>query len=331
MYESHWQLSRRPFDPGSDATWYYPSEAHQAALLKLRYAVENRCPAALVAGASGTGKTLLVRLLAERLGESFRPFVHLVYPAMPTAELLAYLAAELTGGDDADMHAASHPTIDQSVRCIQQFIEANAAEDRHAVIAIDEAHLIEGARTFEALRLLLNFEAASRPGLTLLLVGQSSLLPIVDRMPQFDERLAMKCLLRALTETETMSYVRASPQARRIASADLFARGARSDSPHYARPAATHQPSLRPRAADRFRRRAEHHRPRSHRSHRRRARNRQPRRLISSAPDSNSPHQPLAVSRVPRLRATQVIAHPIDTGSCAITGLFLPLALTPAS
>ncbi|HEX3871364.1 MAG TPA: AAA family ATPase [Pirellulales bacterium] len=203
MYESHWQLARRPFEAGTDVSWYYPSEAHQGALLKLRYAVESRCPAALLAGGSGTGKTLLVRLLAERLADTYRPFVHLVYPAMPTAELLAYLAAELDGPDDSE----SLPTIDRSVRRIQQTLEHNASEGRHAVVTIDEAHLLEGGRTFEALRLLLNFEASSRPGLTLLVVGQSALLPMIDRMPQFDERLGMKCLLRSLAEEETMSYI----------------------------------------------------------------------------------------------------------------------------
>jgi general secretion pathway protein A len=203
MYEAHWELTRRPFEAGTDANWYYPSEPHQAALLKLRYAVESRSGAALLAGGSGTGKTLLVRLLAERLGDDFRPFVHLVYPAMPTAELLAYLSNELKSPD----LPMAHPTIDESVRRIQHTLEENTVEGRHAVVAIDEAHLLEGAKTFEALRLLLNFEVGSRPGMTLVLVGQAGLLPIVDRMPQLDERLGVKCLLRPLNEEETMSYV----------------------------------------------------------------------------------------------------------------------------
>ena len=35
MYESYWQLSQKPFENSADPRFYYPGEAHQAALLKL--------------------------------------------------------------------------------------------------------------------------------------------------------------------------------------------------------------------------------------------------------------------------------------------------------
>jgi len=213
MYESYWQLQKKPFECGTETASYYPSEGHQAALLKLRYAIESRSGGALLAGGSGAGKTLLVRLLAERLPPQFSPFVHLVFPQMSTAELLSYLAGEL-GADEmggsatARLTAASvRFTLDESIQRIARRLAANVAAGKHAVLVVDEAHLLEGQKTFEALRLLMNFETGSRPGLTLLLVGQTGLLPIVERLPQLDERLGVKCLLGALTVEETMSYV----------------------------------------------------------------------------------------------------------------------------
>ncbi len=95
MYEAYWQLQQKPFAVRCDARSYYPTETHQGALLKLRYAIENRCGAALLIGSSGCGKTLLARLLAEQLPETYRPAVHLVFPQMPAGDLLAYVAAEL--------------------------------------------------------------------------------------------------------------------------------------------------------------------------------------------------------------------------------------------
>lgn len=232
MYETYWQLERRPFESNSDLRWYYPGESHQGAMLKLRYAVENRRGGALLCGASGSGKTLLVRQLQRHLSKQYRPFVHLFFPQMPAEALLAYLADELTApvltrsnsstaaarrteadsnSESAQLMFAEQATgsqgIEQTVRRIQQFLIQNAAQDQHAVVAIDEAQLLDESRTWEALRLLLNFESNSQPALTLLLVGQPGLLAQIDRMPALEERLGVKCLLRPLTVDETAAYV----------------------------------------------------------------------------------------------------------------------------
>ena len=74
-------------------------------------------------------------------------------------------------------------------------------------MAVDEAHLLDDSRTLEALRLLLNFQPEGQQGLTLLLVGQPGLLPMLDHLPQLEERLAVKCLLRLLNPQETAQYV----------------------------------------------------------------------------------------------------------------------------
>jgi len=203
MYESYWKLKQKPFESCADSRFYYPGESHQAALLKLRYAIENRRGGAMLSGPSGTGKTLLVNMLGETLGEKFSPLLHLVFPQMSTPELLAYLADEMDGSSDV----AGELGVPGSIRRIERFLTKNAKADRHAVVVVDEAHLIEDAQTLEALRLLLNFEPAGRPALTLLLSGQTGLLPTLDRMPQLEERLGVKCLIRPLTRQETADYV----------------------------------------------------------------------------------------------------------------------------
>jgi type II secretory pathway predicted ATPase ExeA len=202
MYESYWQLRQKPFENTADPRFYFPGESHQAALLKLRYAIENRRGGALLAGAAGTGKTLLANMLRSNLGQRFAPMVHLVFPQMSTAELLAYLADELDGG-----RTVAGAGVHESVRRIEQFLAENARQGRHAVVIVDEAHLVENADTLEALRLLLNFESDGQPGLTLLLSGQPALLPTLSRVPQLDERLGVKCLLRPFTAQETADYV----------------------------------------------------------------------------------------------------------------------------
>ena len=203
MYKTYWQLQARPFENCIDAQFYYPSEVHQGALLKLRYAVESQRGAALLTGTSGSGKTLLVNTLKRQLDERFSPFVHLVFPQMTVPELLAYLAAEL----GAMPNPNSTAPVDETVRCLQHFLRDNSARGSHAVIAIDEAQLLLDSGALETLRLLLNFEEADKPALTLLLVGQPQLLPALQRMPGLEARLGVKCLLRTFSLEETVSYV----------------------------------------------------------------------------------------------------------------------------
>ncbi len=95
MYRNYWQLHSRPFDHGIDPRFYYPSEAHQGALLKLRYVIENERGAGLLAGSAGSGKTMVINSLRRQLEETFNPFVHVVFPQMSVKELLAYLAGEM--------------------------------------------------------------------------------------------------------------------------------------------------------------------------------------------------------------------------------------------
>lgn len=202
MYLAHWSLAARPFENTADARFYYPGESQQAALLKLRYAVENRQAAAVLAGAAGLGKTLLVQSLLRQLGERGGPYARLLFPQMPPDQLLALLCDQLTGES-----SSGAPTIRESIRRLQTFLAQNAKAGRHAVVVVDEAHLLQDCDSLQTLRLLLNFEADAQAPLTLILVGQSSLLPVLERMPDFDQRLAARCLLRRFEAAETAAYV----------------------------------------------------------------------------------------------------------------------------
>ncbi|MGA2255309.1 MAG: AAA family ATPase, partial [Thermoguttaceae bacterium] len=201
MYESYWQLDQKPFENSANPQFYFPGETHQAALLKLRYAVENRRGGALLSGAAGTGKTFILSLLRQALGETYSPFIHLVYPQMAPAELLAYLADEFDGGGNDGI------AVHESIRRIQGALRENGEKGRHAVVVIDEAHLLENSPMLETLRMLLNFGPDGKMGMTLILVGQPGILPLLDRTPQLEERLGVKCLLRPFTASETGHYV----------------------------------------------------------------------------------------------------------------------------
>jgi type II secretory pathway predicted ATPase ExeA len=222
MYLDYWQLTTKPFESAADRKMFYACESHEAALLKLRYAVENGRGAALLAGPAGVGKTMLLQLFRNELTDAFRPQVHLLFPQMSSRDLLVYLAEQL-GARPAD---PPRHTMEESVRRLESFLRHNAEQGRHAVVVIDEAHLLEDCGALETLRLLLNFEVAGQPALTLLLVGQMSLISAVGRMPGLEERIAVKALVRSFTSEETAEYIRhrltAAGATREIFTADAF-------------------------------------------------------------------------------------------------------------
>lgn len=205
MYEEYWRLSARPFENRTSGELYYPAETHQAAILKLRYAVENRRAAALLCGPSGMGKSLVSELLLKQLGDAYRPLHHLVFPALDSQQLLRYLVQQIDSQSDEWPRESSADLIR-----FEKFLLGNLDAGRHAVLIVDEAHLLEQHGLLEPLRLLLNVAASQSPGesaWTLVLTGQPTLLSHVERYHPLDERLAVKCMLHRLLPEETFSYI----------------------------------------------------------------------------------------------------------------------------
>ena len=67
MYGNYWHFSDAPFRNRFRRAYYFPSPTHQASLLKLRYAIEQREEAAILVGEPGTGKSFVSHVLSELL------------------------------------------------------------------------------------------------------------------------------------------------------------------------------------------------------------------------------------------------------------------------
>src|SRR5262249_747879 len=68
MNATRFGLKHRPFRATPDSMFYYPATGHEHALAQLLRAVAEDEGLVLLAGAPGTGKTLLAHVLLERLG-----------------------------------------------------------------------------------------------------------------------------------------------------------------------------------------------------------------------------------------------------------------------
>jgi general secretion pathway protein A len=161
---------------------------------------------------------LLLDALAQQLGERYQPFVRLVFPQMSDRDLLVYLAERL-GAPPAD---PPRHTVEESLRRLEFTLADNVRRQRRAVVAVDEAQLLEDSGLLETLRLLMNIVVEGRAAFTLLLVGQPPLLSMVQRHGALDERIDIKVTLPSFTAEETAGYIE-----HRLAAAgatrDLFA------------------------------------------------------------------------------------------------------------
>lgn len=201
MYEAHWQLKSRPFDSFVSASFYYPVAAHHAARLKLQYAIESRRAAALLVGASGIGKSLLVHGLTRQLSESSLTVVRIEYPLLSAEELLGCLASKLSSKAESQFDRLS------GLIQIETFVSSQRDANSHAVLVVEEAHLLRDPDVAETLRMLPFLSSSETPAMTVLLVGQSTLAPWLNAFPAWEEHFGAKCLLPALTCEETMGYV----------------------------------------------------------------------------------------------------------------------------
>lgn len=195
MYESHYGLRDRPFGETALASAYVALPSRDAALRRLRYGLEYGQGPALLHGAPGVGKSLVASRLAADMAAAV---VHLTYPAMTDVDLLVHLAEEF-GGTPVEP-----PTAASALRRLREALGDLAAAGRRPLLVVDEAQAIpEGS--FEALRLLLNFQADGAPALALVLVGAGD---VAWRIPAtLLDRLAARCPLPPLTLSETAAYV----------------------------------------------------------------------------------------------------------------------------
>ena len=207
MYQAHWGLQGRPFDSRPDASFYFPSESHQAAVLKLHFAIESRRSVAVVCGEPGLGKTMLLDTVFSQLPEFAVPTVRVVYPAMPPDQLLRYIARQIAPQEGSDTLGG----VGQSIETIERILRHNIGNDQHAVIAIDEAHLLENFGSLEPLRLLLNLGnelTKAESAMTLVLSGSPTLLSHLARQPALEDRIAVRCVLERFGSEETAAYIR---------------------------------------------------------------------------------------------------------------------------
>lgn len=202
-YTEHYGLEREPFSNAPDGRFYFNSDQHEQALLRLMYAVDSNKGLAVLVGGVGTGKTTLARRMLDNLPEDRyeSSLLVMVHSGITPEWVVTRIALQLGVAD---------PSSDRLVLLKQLYTRLLEleSEGRRAVVLIDEAQMLQSRELMEEFRGLLNLEVPGKKLLNIVFFG----LPEVEDCLALDEplaqRVAVKYHLRSLTVETTLSYIR---------------------------------------------------------------------------------------------------------------------------
>ena len=215
MYLEHFGLREAPFRITPHTEFFFAGANRGATLEALVYAITAGEGLVKVTGEVGTGKTMLCRVLMERLPETVET-IYLAVPSLTRDEMLIAISSEL----GIDTQGAS---TTQLLRALQARLIALHAEGRQVVALIDEAHAMPLA-TLEEIRLLSNLETGKEKLLQIVLFGQPELDEHLNlpNMRQLKERITHAFNLAPLPPRDIRDYISFRLRAAGYHGPDLF-------------------------------------------------------------------------------------------------------------
>ncbi len=171
MYLEHFGLNEPPFKI-TPVTDFFFSGANRGEILDaLVYAITDGEGIIKVSGEVGSGKTMLCRMLLDKLPTNIKA-IYLANPSMSRDELLYAISDRL----QLDLEGKRVNVILQT---LQNHLEALYERGERVVVLVDEAHAMP-LETLEELRLLYNLQVGAHKLLQIVLFGQ----------PELDEKLS---------------------------------------------------------------------------------------------------------------------------------------------
>jgi MSHA biogenesis protein MshM len=215
MYLDHFGLREAPFGITPHTEFFFSGANRGATLEALIYAITHDEGIVKVSGEVGSGKTMLCRMLLDKLPPSVET-VFLANPSLSRDEMLHAIAEEL--------HAPlPEGRPHQLLRALQERLMEIHAAGRQVVVMVDEAHAMP-AETLEEIRLLSNLETNRNKLLHIVLFGQPELddhLRQIEMRP-LKERITHNFALEPLRRSDIAKYLMFRIRAAGYRGPDLF-------------------------------------------------------------------------------------------------------------
>lgn len=201
MYLEHFKLNQAPFTLTPNTEFFCHLPCHQEALNVLLISLQSGEGFIKIVGEVGTGKTLLCRLLMDKLDENFITTYIPNPDATPEGLRLAF-AHEL--GIENCEGIAQHLLLEEINK---RLLELNR-QGKRVVLLVDEAQALS-VQCLEAIRLLTNLETESAKLMQVVLFGQPELDVKLDKneLRQLKQRITFAYRLKPIKESELDAYL----------------------------------------------------------------------------------------------------------------------------
>jgi len=196
MFLNHFKFTPQPFGERAPADALWPDERMQQGLARLRYVAEHGT-VGLVTGASGVGKSaLLKRFMHELSGPGWQPvYLHLTH--LPAAGMLKLLVSKL---DEVPRRGKD--------RLFEQILAKARQAEGTLLVIFDEAHLLN-IDALTDIRLLISSAIDDTPPLKVVLAGQELLRHTLRQSSQAAllSRIGVRHHLPSLSKVQTAAYI----------------------------------------------------------------------------------------------------------------------------
>lgn len=198
-------LDKEPFSTSPDPAFFYESQEHHAALMRLMIEIRLKRGLSVILGDVGTGKTTLSRKLFQMLKEREDIIFHMILD--PTYDSENLFLDSLTRTFGIEMNSAKEPSILDYKEAIKKYLfQKSVEENKIIVLLVDEAQKLN-TLSLEILRVMLNYETNEYKLLQVVLMGQMELLPRIREIKNLWDRVSLKYVLNPLDEKETKEMI----------------------------------------------------------------------------------------------------------------------------
>ena len=215
LYLEHFGLDEPPFRITPHPDFFFDGADRGATLEGLLYAILHDEGIVKVSGEVGSGKTMLCRVLMERVPAHVET-IYLATPSLAREEILHAIADDLALRISPERRSVA-------LRELQEHLITLYGAGRRVVILIDEAHVMP-EDTLEQVRLLSNLESNRHKLLQIVLFGQPELDATLAKpsLRQLRDRITHSFRMRPLAVPEVSKYLSFRMRAAGYRGPDVF-------------------------------------------------------------------------------------------------------------